>query len=244
MRAGRARPRTNYDHVARELGIDIISGRYPENALLPGDSELLARFQVSRTVLREALKTLSAKGLIQAKAKVGTRVLERRFWNLFDPEILYWHAEAGIGTEFLLSLGEMRLALESKAAALAANRRSPEQVVELYKCVELMARTDQTGMDFVESDLGFHVCVAEASGNPFMRSITAIIEVALATTFQFSSPVLGSAEHRIVVERHRAVADAIAKRNEQGARESMRVVVGESIERLKENLGKDGVWYS
>ena len=87
--------RTHHGHVMRDLGLKIISGAYPENSILPGDAELLERFGVSRTVLREALKTLAAKGLIQPKAKIGTRVLERSHWNLFDPDILVWHFEAG-----------------------------------------------------------------------------------------------------------------------------------------------------
>ena len=234
-------PRTNHSRVARELGVDIVSGRFRENSFLPGDTELLSRFRVSRTVLREALKTLSAKGLIQAKAKIGTRVLERRFWNLFDPAVLHWHAEAGIGPQFLLSLSEMRLALEPEAAALAAMRHSPEHLVELYRCVELMARGDQTGPEFVESDLLFHVAVAAASRNPFMRSISTLIEIALVTTFQFSSPVPGSSEHKVVVGRHRSVADAIAQGEQLAAREAMRAVVCDSIDRLRGSGGTDVV---
>jgi DNA-binding FadR family transcriptional regulator len=226
-------PRTNHSRVARELGIDIVSGRLSENSILPGDTELLNRFRVSRTILREALKTLSAKGLIEAKAKIGTRVLERRFWNMFDPSVLRWHAQAGTGPEFLLSLSEMRFSLESEAAALAARRRSPHHVQELHRCVKLMQRAEQSPEEFVNSDLLFHLAVAEASLNPFMRSISSLIEVALVVTFQFSSPIPGSPDHRRVVDRHSAVANAIADQNEKVARKAMQAVVQDSIDRLK-----------
>ena len=161
----------------------------PENSILPGDAELLERFGVSRTVLREALKTLAAKGLIQPKAKIGTRVLERSHWNLFDPDILVWHFEAGASAHFLSSIVEMRLALEPEAAGLAALRRTDAQLEKLYPlgCARWGARVSPR-QEFVYSDLQFHIGIADASGNPFMRSISALIEVALVTTFTISSP--------------------------------------------------------
>ena len=98
--SGRKR-RGNHAHVVAELGRGIVSGKIPEGSLLPGDAELSARFGVSRTVLREAMKTLSAKRLIEAKAKVGTRVLDRESWNFFDSDVLGWRFEAGLDFDFI-----------------------------------------------------------------------------------------------------------------------------------------------
>ena len=106
--------------VTRTLGIDIIVGRYPEGGSLPRDAELSAMFDVSRTVLRESVKTLSAKGLLSSKAGVGTWVRERSAWNMFDSDVLGWHLEAGIDKRFLRDLADIRLAVEPRAAALAA----------------------------------------------------------------------------------------------------------------------------
>ncbi|EEY01113.1 GntR domain-containing protein [Brucella pinnipedialis M163/99/10] len=78
-----------------ELGRGIVAGTIPEGSILPGDHELSLRFGVSRTVLREAMKTLAAKRLIEPKAKVGTRVLGHASWNFFDPDVLSWRFEAG-----------------------------------------------------------------------------------------------------------------------------------------------------
>ncbi|MBE7185725.1 MAG: FadR family transcriptional regulator [Methylobacterium mesophilicum] len=226
------RPRTHHGHVMRDLGRDIVGGRFAENSVLPGDGELMERFGVSRTVLREALKTLAAKGLIQARARIGTRVRERQFWNLFDPDILYWHAETGVDERFLLSLGEMRLALEPEAAALAAKRRSEEQCAALYAWIERMAQSSSS-REFVESDLGLHMGVAEASGNPFMLSVSTLIEVALATTFSVSSPIPDPERHAGNVARHRAIVDAIARADAGSAREAMRTVIREGMDRVK-----------
>ncbi|WP_323748386.1 MULTISPECIES: FadR/GntR family transcriptional regulator [unclassified Phyllobacterium] len=216
----------------RDLGLKIVSGAYPENSILPGDTELLQRFGVSRTVLREALKTLAAKGLIQPKAKIGTRVLHRSQWNLFDPDILVWHFEAGASAEFLASIVEMRLALEPEAAGLAAIRRTDAQLATLFGWVEKMREARESAADFVHSDLQFHIAIAEASGNPFMRSISALIEVALVTTFTISSPIPNSESHVRSVERHAAIAKAIAAGDVEQAKEAMRVVINEGAERV------------
>src|SRR5690554_603084 len=98
------KPRNFHSQVIFTLGTRIVSGDYAEGQVLPGDAELIARFGVSRTVLREALKTLSAKGMVEARARVGTKVLPRSRWNMFDPDVLLWHLEAGIGLEFIAAL--------------------------------------------------------------------------------------------------------------------------------------------
>ncbi len=208
-----ARPsKSQHDHVLRTLGLAIVSGEFAENALLPGDAELLRRLGVSRTVLREALKTLSAKGLVRAKAKTGTRVTDRRLWNLFDSDVLYWHLETGVEETFLLHLAEMRLAFEPEAAALAsASRDAPS--------------------DFVEGDLRLHLAIADASGNPLMRSISSVIEVALAMTFAISSPLPDNDLHTRTVARHRAVVDAISLGDDDTARGAMRSVIREGLNR-------------
>jgi DNA-binding FadR family transcriptional regulator len=224
--------RTHHGHVMRDLGLKIISGAYPENSILPGDMDLLQRFGVSRTVLREALKTLAAKGLIQPKAKIGTRVLERSSWNLFDPDILVWHFEAGATDHFLASIVEMRLALEPEAAGLAALRRTDEQLEKLFGWVRSMGEARESATDFVNSDLQFHIAIAEASGNPFMRSISALIEVALVTTFTISSPMPNSETHLRSVARHAAIAEAIKARDVEAAKAAMRVVIAEGAERV------------
>ncbi|TXR46547.1 FadR family transcriptional regulator [Phyllobacterium endophyticum] len=228
--AGQAR--THHGHVMRDLGLKIISGAYAENTILPGDAELLERFGVSRTVLREALKTLAAKGLIQPKAKIGTRVLERAHWNLFDPDILVWHFEAGASAHFLSSIVEMRLALEPEAAGLAALRRSQAQLDDLFHWVEKMGNARESAADFVYNDLQFHIGIAEASGNPFMRSISALIEVALVTTFTISSPIPNSESHVRSVARHAAIAEAIKAGDVDAAKQAMRVVIEEGAERV------------
>src|SRR6201987_1756944 len=132
------RAHSNYEQVARGIGIDILAGRYAEGARLPGDAELTASFGVSRPVLREAVKTLVAKGLLSTKARVGTVVRERAAWNMFDIDVLAWHLDAGIDKRFLRDLAEIRLAVEPRAAALAAERRSDTHLMELRRSLARM----------------------------------------------------------------------------------------------------------
>ncbi|MDR7032319.1 FadR/GntR family transcriptional regulator [Mesorhizobium sp. BE184] len=232
-------PKGIHGHVMGDLGRGIVSGALPENSILPRDAELQQRYGVSRTVLREALKTLAAKGLIQPKAKIGTRVVPRDGWNLFDPDILQWHADTGVvDAQFLFNLQEMRLALEPEAAALAALRRTDAQVGELYHWVDLMGAAGITGNDFVQHDLHLHICVAEASGNPFMRAISALIEVALVATFTVSSPIPNTERHKLSVQRHRDIARAIEDRDPQAARTAMRRVIQEGIDRVSVETGR------
>ena len=222
--------RSHTAHVLREIGLGIVSGRYPQHAILPGDAELMARFGVSRTVLREAMKTLAGKGLIQARARVGTRVRDKSAWNLFDPEVLIWHAQSGFDPEFLGYLGEMRMALEPEAAALACARRTPLQLQQLYGWIEQMGADGVSREGFVAADLNFHLCVANAAGNPFLRSISTLIEVALVALLTISSPADDPVRHLQSVAAHRAVADAIARRDTEAAREAMRAVVAAGVE--------------
>lgn len=227
-----------HGHVMADLGRGIVSGAIPEDSILPRDAELQDRYGVSRTVLREALKTLAAKGLVQPKAKIGTRVLSRQDWNLFDPDILQWHCDTGaVSARFLFSLQEMRLALEPEAAALAALRRSNEQLAAMFSRIDEMGARQVTGEDFVQADLRLHVAVADASGNPFMRAINSLIEVALVTTFTVSSPIPNTDRHRENVARHRAIVEAIGQRDPDAARHAMRRVIQEGIDRVASVTG-------
>lgn len=225
--AGRSRTA----RVTGEIGIRIIGGLYPEGAILPGDSELMQEFKVSRTVLREAMKTLSGKGLLMAKSRIGTRVRPRRGWQLFDPDVLMWHAAIGFSADFLAALGEMRLIVEPEAAALAALRRRPEQIPSLHAWVDRMAAAGRSRREFVDADLNLHLEVARVAGNPFLPALSTLIEVALAAALTKSSPVDELGAVAASAEQHRAIVEAISAGDEEAARRAMRVVIGQGIQR-------------
>jgi DNA-binding FadR family transcriptional regulator len=218
------RAHSNHAEVARSTGIDIIAGRYPEGARLPGDAELIAMFGVSRPVLRESVKTLVAKGLLSTKARVGTLVRERGAWNMFDADVLAWHLDAGIDKRFLSDLAEIRLAVEPRAAALAAERRSDDDLAALRVAMDRMIREPSSSAAFADADLSLHLAVANASGNPFMRSIGAVIEAALRASFVLSAPVEPD-DRKTVLLWHQRIVDAIAAGDGEAASAAMIEVI-------------------
>jgi DNA-binding FadR family transcriptional regulator len=239
--AGRVPTRNLHARVLWQLGVAIVRGDYPEGSILPSDTELLARFAVSRTVLREALKTLAAKGMIEARARIGTRVLPRQRWNLFDADVLAWHFETGPDLALLRSLSEIRIGVEVESAALAAVRRSEEQAEALIACASRMGEAS-TPEQFARTDLEFHRTVAEASGNPFMASISALVEMALTAVFTISSPIEDEAAMAATVSAHGRIAEAIRAGNPDEARLAMKAVISEGFARAGGRLeaGKAG----
>jgi DNA-binding FadR family transcriptional regulator len=211
---------SRHDEIARTLGQEILSGVHAPGANLPAEADLMSRFNVSRTVLREVMKTLSAKGLVVLKTRVGTRVLNSSNWNFFDAELLAWRAEMGVDAELRRSLAEIRLAVEPAAAALAALRRSRAEVAHLRECVRRMAHSEGSRESFAEADLDFHLTIGVASGNPMMRSLAAVIEAALFASFQQNMPLAGD-DLEETSSAHGLIVDAIQARDAEAARTAM-----------------------
>ncbi len=224
------RSHSNHAEVTRALGIGIIAARHNEGMTLPGDAELTARFGVSRTVLRESVKTLVAKGLLTTKAKVGTRVRERSAWNMFDPDVLAWHLDAGVDKRFLRDLADIRLAVEPRAAELAAQRRPAAMLPALHASIDRMRASLSDSDDFADADLRLHLDIATASGNPFMRSIGAVIEAALRASFVLSAPV-EDAERERSIAAHADIVAAIECRNPDAAAAAMIRVIHNGLHR-------------
>jgi DNA-binding FadR family transcriptional regulator len=218
--------RSAHGMVTQALGIDILGGRLPPGEVLPTEDELLRRFRVSRTALREALKTLAAKGMILPKTRVGTRVLPQSQWHMFDPDIIAWRLQAGVDSGFMRDLFEIRFAIEPAAAMLACQRRSDADLVQLSTHLDSM--TDLVDTDrFVAVDLLFHKGVLAASGNPLMHAIGAVIEAALVAALRRSAPTDDPQRHAMSVVKHRRIYDAIAARDEAAASAAMIAVIRE-----------------
>nr|WP_289852092.1 FadR/GntR family transcriptional regulator [Rhizobium sp. SSA_523] len=232
---------SSHAHVVAELGKAIVSGDISEGAILPGDAELSQRFAVSRTVLREAMKTLAAKRLIEPKAKVGTRVLPRANWNFFDPDVLEWRCEAGIDLAFIEHLAEIRTALEPAAAAAAALRATSDDIVALYAIAAKFDEPSHTPETIAKVDLEFHLAIARMSGNPFMRSASGLIEAALSIAFQLSSPAASPDMLEEIASNHLRIAHAIASRDPEKAVAAMRNVIEVGRTRMHRSMAPDPV---
>ncbi len=227
--------RSSHDQVAQALGNEILAGILPPGGKLPQEAEILARFGISRTVLREVFKTLTAKGLIVSKTRVGTSVLDSSHWNYFDADILAWKASQGFDVDFLRDLAEIRVAIESAAARAAAERRSDADVAELRQHLAGMRAATDSARDFAEADLRFHNAIGRASGNALMRSLSAVIETALMASFRMSSPVNEAEEHQTSVRGHAQIVDAIEAGDGDRAARAMRDIIGHGVSRIEKN---------
>lgn len=198
----------SHGRVVEGIGQAIVSGDPAPGELLPRDEELAERFGVSRTVLREAMKTLAAKGLVIAKARVGTRVRPRHEWNMFDAQLLRWHLEGEQSDSFYEQLFQMRLAFEPHAARLAARAGSAEAADRLDRSVaEMRAAKDEAA--FALADMEFHRIVLEAAGNAFFFSVVSLVEAALLSLLRQSTPDLSADQRDRICDNHQAIADAI-----------------------------------
>jgi DNA-binding FadR family transcriptional regulator len=225
------RPRSAFHTVLRGIGIGIVAGEFPVGQTLPGKDALMRRFGVSNTALREALKTLEAKGMVGARTKVGYWVEEKDHWNQLDEDLLGWQLELGVDSRFIGRLFEMRQSIEPTAAALAALRRDDAQIARLYEFAGQMLNAGFDRQRFTDADLSFHLTVIEASGNPMMRSIGALVGAALAASFRLSAPSDSMEQLNRSYAQHCAIADAIKSGDPQAAADAMMTVIeqGRSI---------------
>ena len=152
----------------------IFDGTYGEGDTL-ALPDLMRELQVSQTVLREAIKVLSTKGLLDARQKRGTFVRPQEEWNLLDTDVLRWKLAAGASSDFFADLLELRRSIEPAAAALAAERRTDDDLAALDAALSAMAATDRDPVMLVRADASFHSAILVASNNRFYAQMHRVI---------------------------------------------------------------------
>lgn len=145
-----------HGNTVDHLGEAIVAGRYRVGGSIPPEPVLCAELGVSRTVVREAIKSLIAKGLITTGPKVGTHVLSEDHWNWFDPDLISWQSKAGLTPDFLRDLQDLRRVVEPATMRLAAERATAQDIVEIEAAYAGMKRAVEEGGDYVTHDLRFH----------------------------------------------------------------------------------------
>ncbi len=223
--SGRQTARNYHSYVITEVGLGIATGRFAVGTILPNDAEMMTSFGVSRTVLREALKTLEAKGLVEARAKVGTRVLPRNRWNLFDRQVLAWILEASPDAAFLASFVEMRETVELQTATLAAERRSAEQLRMLFYWLNQRTAASRMAEPFALAEFEFHRTLCEATQNPFLRAASALVEfgVVRATAARIHAGVEDLGADKAAL--YQVMADAVGSGDTRVVRTAMAEVL-------------------
>jgi DNA-binding FadR family transcriptional regulator len=189
------------------LGEAIVTGRYPVGSSLPPEPALGSELGVSRTVIREAVKSLIAKGLLVTGPKVGTRVLAESHWNWFDPQVVGWQSRAGLSRELLRDLQELRRVVEPAAVRMAAERATAADIAEIEIAYAGMKASIEDGGDYVTSDLRFHQGLLRACHNRMVAQMGQALGALLRTSFEISTSRPDGPAQSLPL--HRAVLDAV-----------------------------------
>ncbi len=209
--------------IARDIGVRIVSGEIAPGRVLDGEIEASEQLRVSRTAYREAVRILAAKGLLEARPKLGTRVSDPRQWHLLDPDVVSWIFTGNPEERLVKGLFELRTIIEPAAAALAASRRTAGHLRLLRKALDRMAGSTLAVEEGRQADRVFHSVLLEASGNPFLASLTSGIAAAVTWTTIFKQrkgPI-----PRNPLPDHERVYRAVAARDEAAARAAMTELV-------------------
>ena len=225
-------PRNLAEQVAGELGMRIVRGDLSPGNFLADEQGLGAEFGVSKTVVREAIKLLTAKGLVQVRPRHGTKILPRSMWRVLDPELLFWHQKAQPSKAFLLQLYELRQVVEPAAAKLATVRATDEELLEIRASYEAMVAHQADVNAFVEADARFHKLILRAAHNEFMSELENIIFAALLMSIRITNP--SPEQNRLSLPFHEAVIKRLEARDGEGVTEAMERLFSDVAKRLEQ----------
>ncbi|WP_429242940.1 FadR/GntR family transcriptional regulator [Luteibacter sp. 621] len=210
--------RNLHSQVVQQLGQLIVSGKLAPGEGLPREDLLAEKLNVSRTALREAMKVLVAKGLIESRQRTGARVREAVHWKQLDQDVLAWRCASMPTNDFVDKLVEMRELIEPGAAAAAAKRRTTDQLAALKAAYEAMAAAEDLDA-WAEADLAFHETMLMATNNELMVSLFTVIETALGQYFLLSARK--AVDFKAALPQHAKVLEAIRRKQPEVARTAM-----------------------
>ncbi len=219
-------PENLHGRVIKALGLRLIKAlETGEQVAFPNEAAMCEQLGVSRSILREAVKVLADKGMVDVRPRAGTRSRPRADWNLLDPDILCWQAEAKPDGRFLRELCEVRLAIEPTASGFAAVRATAEEMAAMAACLERRETLDGSAPEeIVQSNLQFYEAVVAASHNPMFRQLSASIRLPMqaALSYTVRLPAVRTLER----EAHRALYEAIQRHDPRAARTAAEEIVG------------------
>ncbi|MDO9338340.1 MAG: FadR/GntR family transcriptional regulator [Caulobacter sp.] len=214
--------------IVEDLGIAIVTGRYHAANPFPVEGDLCLQYEASRSVVREAVKMLTAKGLLKARPRQGTWVQPESSWNLLDPDVLRWTLERKFSLRLLIEFTQVRLGVEPAAAALAAKEAGPAEKARINVAIERMIAAERGDDDPLTSDIAFHASILRASGNPFFAQLCELIETALRFSIRRTNFYKGV--RLASVYDHKVVSDAILAGDADTAETAMRALIQEALD--------------
>jgi GntR family galactonate operon transcriptional repressor len=213
---GQPRKRSLFAHVADELGSRIVRGEIKPGGAFPIEAELGQEFGASRSVIREAVKSLAAKGLLESRTRTGIRVLPPQRWNLFDLDVLEWRYTSMPPEDFFKELFEIRRMIEPEAAAFAAERGSAAEIAAIESAYEAMETSNTTTDAAISADLAFHQSILAAAHNALLLQMGSLIGVGLLVAYRITKDPFN-----VFLPKHKDVLLAIKARAPDEARKAM-----------------------
>jgi GntR family transcriptional regulator, galactonate operon transcriptional repressor len=223
-----------FQQVADRLGIAIVAGEFSSGALLPNESDL---GRVSRTAYREAIKILSAKGLVESRPKSGTRVALRERWNVLDPDVLRWSLHSLGSDMFVRDLFELRRFIEPNAAKLAAERRTAQQLVAISNALVGLETREPYSDAHIEADLSFHTAIFDAANNQAVSCLKSVVSATLHWSMRLQNGKQRGAFATAMAD-HRRVFEAIAAQDGDRAHSVMTTLVLDALSDTRAELAK------
>ena len=227
------------EQVVRQIGLSIMRNDFKPGDVLLSEPELSLQLNVSRPVLREALKMLGAKGLIESRPKTGTRVRPRADWNLLDPDVIAWQYELGFDRSFLQAVCEIRLMFEPMTAKYAATRATAEEVAWIEHCCQRLQDTVDSIEHYIPADLQFHTAICAAAHNELLQKITVTLDTPLLASRVITAQIPGA--NREAMPLHWAITEAIRSRDAQAAEAAMQKLVMLTADDIQRALNVDRV---
>ncbi|MGE0239457.1 MAG: FadR/GntR family transcriptional regulator [Parvibaculaceae bacterium] len=215
--SGRRDPKRNlFAYVVESLGARIVKGEFGPATPFPKEADLAVEFGASRSVIREAVKALAARGLLASQTRTGIRVLEPFNWNLLDAEVLNWRYRTMPAQQFYGELFEIRRMIEPSAARLAARRGTHREITAIAEAFARMSQASAGDRSGVAADLLFHRSILAASHNALLLQMGSLIAVGLDTAHRISAE-----SFQVFLPMHQAVYEAIARRDGEAAGAAM-----------------------
>lgn len=217
-------------NIVQDLGVRIVTGQF-EKTPFPSESMLCEQYGAARTVTREAVKMLTAKGLITSRPRQGITIAPEDNWNLFDPDVMRWLLERKFSLQLLIEFIQIRLVLEPGAAAIAAKAATAEDKAAISHAIKRMYAAEDGQDDALASDIAFHVAVLHASHNRFFKQlrdmIATALQISITRTNEMSGVAVGSARD------HEQVAKYILAGDSDRAAKSMRKLIAGTLELIE-----------
>jgi DNA-binding FadR family transcriptional regulator len=209
------------------IGSAIVNGKYRPGEYLPVDRELCKRYKASRPTIREVIRILEAKGLVQTKQKMGTRVNPSALWSIIDPDVLAWLSVETLTDELLRDLIEVRQLIEPAAARLAAGRATLPEIRNIQAAHSTMCAAAKDMTSYSRADTAFHLSIFAASHNSLLFNLSHIVSGLLRLSFELSQETLNDSDNTVQEDlaEHREVMDAISRGDGSAAEASMLRVV-------------------